>query len=131
MKRQLSDGVKNQVTPLANRRERRLLKRLDQKIPLREAVRLLPPNSNGKFIHRSVLFRYAKDGKRGIILQTWLVPPVGLCTTPRAVKEFITALTATLHRPSAPKVDGHADAEAANKRLLNGVFSRSRKEDGK
>lgn len=128
MKRNVTDAVANRVAPCANRQEQRAeeSKRLDRYVTLSDAVRLFPRNRNGKFIHRSAIFRYAKAGKRGVVLQTWLVPPVGLCTNPRAVAEFIAALTATLGRPSAPKTNGHADAAAANQRLLNGVFGRGK-----
>lgn len=95
---------------------------LDNPIPLWDAPRLFPKNRKGKHPHKSQIYRWAKTGKRGVILATWLF---GTClvTSRRAVADFVAALTATIGRPSARKVDGQGKAEAANERLLNGVFN--------
>jgi hypothetical protein len=129
MKRDLAADLERMQNPpgatIRNDEEDWLTKFLDEPIPLWDAPRLFPKNRKGKHPHRSQVYRWGKTGKRGVVLATWLF---GTClvTNRRAVAEFTAALTATLGRPSAPKVDGHADAAAANQRLLNSVFSRGK-----
>jgi hypothetical protein len=100
--------------------------RLDRWIPLRDAVRLFPKNSRGRRPHRSCIFRWAKDGKRGVVLRTWLAG-VCLCTSRRAVFEFISQLSASsLRRPPDCAKDHVEVAREAGERLKAQYFSRSR-----
>lgn len=103
--------------------------RLDRWIPLRDAVRLFPKNSRGKRPHRSCIFRWAKDGKRGVVLRTWLAG-VCLCTSRRAVFEFIEQLSRTAKCDTAPTIDRQAEAAAAGERLSASVFRRRSRQSG-
>ena len=103
--------------------------RLDRWIPLRDAVRLFPKNSRGKRPHRSCLFRWAKYGKRGVMLRTWLAGPC-LCTSRRAVFEFVSQLSEAAKCSTASVVDGQAEAAAAGDRLSQTVFRRHQRRSG-
>jgi hypothetical protein len=129
MKREVAADLERMQNPpgvtIRNDEEDWLTKYLDEPIPLWDAPRLFPKNRKGNHPHKSQINRWAKTGKRGVILAAWLFATC-LVTNRRAVAAFVAALTATLNRPLPPKVDGHSDAAAANQRLLNGVFSRRR-----
>ena len=65
----------------------------DKLITIREARRLLP-GRNGRTISLGAIYRWSLHGCRGVTLATWQSGSLR-CTTRRAVREFIAALTAS------------------------------------
>lgn len=74
-------------------------------IPLSRLPDFLPPNRNGKKRHRSAVYRWAKDGVRGVRLQCWQLPD-GLYTTLEAVNAFYQQLTAKSQPTVRPLTQG-------------------------
>jgi hypothetical protein len=100
--------------------------RLPEFIPLAELPKHLPPGRNGKRLHKSVPFRWATNGLRGVRLP--FVQVGGRrCTTLPWVNEFFVQLTTLASDHAAAEIaqsTGLAEAKAAGERLRSGVFRR-------
>lgn len=62
-------------------------------ISLREAARLLPRTSKGKFMSTSAIFRWCTRGKNGVRLEYCRLVGPGLWTSRPAIARFSSALT--------------------------------------
>jgi len=68
---------------------------MERIFPLLDAPdsRCSPRRANGKKLHQNTYFRFARDGCRGIRLETIRVGR-SLCTSDQAIARFFAALTA-------------------------------------
>jgi hypothetical protein len=75
----------------------------DRDIPLRQATRQFP-GRNGESVSLPTIYRWTLTGCKGIKLRSWQCGSVR-CTSRRAIREFVDALTA--------QRDGQPPAERA------------------
>ncbi len=94
--------------------------RNEQLISLREAPAVLPRVRRGRKLHRATLYRWAKDGRNGVRLETLQVGGT-LCTSVEALQRFFRALT-----PLAGGVAGPAVRPAASTERTAAVLARAR-----
>lgn len=73
----------------------------EQTLTMAEAAKHLPRRSGGKHPHPSTLFRWAKQGVRGVKLETIRVG-VSLCTSKEAIQRFCNALSDGPLAPAQP-----------------------------
>ena len=98
-------------------------------IPLFDAPRFFPKDRRGRYPHVSCIYRWAKTGRKGVVLETWIAGKFR-ATTPEAIARFVERLTVAADRKEPPLVGGHTEAAAALERLNNSVFRRARKAKG-
>ena len=67
--------------------------RSEELVSLREAARLLPRRRGDRRPHIATLYRWAKHGLRGVVLETLQVGGT-LCTSREALQRFFESLTA-------------------------------------
>lgn len=62
------------------------------------------PKLNGRRLHRTAAYRYAKRGVRGVKLEVVQLPS-GLCTSREAIQRFIERLTQARNNSQPPLKD--------------------------
>jgi hypothetical protein len=68
--------------------------------PLLDTPKHVPLRRGGKKLHQNTAFRWAKDGVRGVKLETIRIGGT-LCTSVEALQRFFERLSATDGRPEA------------------------------
>ena len=94
-------------------------------ISLEEAAKLFPGRDGGT-VHPFTVGLYARRGKKGVKLETWLAGP-RRCTSIEAVQRFIEALTAKANGDRQPVSIGgrtRRDKDRANRQALDELAKR-------
>jgi hypothetical protein len=89
----------------------------EQLIPFADACKLVP-RSGGRFIHKAVLYRWARTGLRGVKLEAVAVGGT-FCTSEAALRRFFAALTAAREGGAAPTAAASQGQSAKVSRELN------------
>ena len=85
----------------------------EQLLSLAEAAELLPARRNGSRPHASTLYRWAKNGLKGVRLEVLTVGDT-TCTSLPALQRFFDRLTEVslqLEQPSSPPTQRNTDTE--------------------
>ena len=96
--------------------------RNEQLISLSEAPAVLPRVRRGRKLHPSTLYRWAKDGRHGVKLETLQVGGT-LCTSVEALQRFFLALT-----PSSTGVAGPVVHRRSTTQRTADVLTRAHRE---